>query len=160
MNNHTVNAVNWLNIAIAVIALVQIGFLLLGTFGNPKQIRLDMSAQYQGKSTGNEFKVSKKSKEYYERILSRRKLFVAQPGVKQRTEAKASLQQLGFGAADLQLLGVVSGVNGPQAIISESSSGKTIYCNLNDSVNGFVVVEILSKKVILDFNGERLELHL
>ncbi len=104
----------------------------------------------------------KKSIKYYERILTRRKLFIAQAGIrlpkKKDSALRASQSELGL--SQLQLLGVVSGAKGPQAIISNLTNDRSFYCYGGEDIEGFIVKEVKSNRVILEKNDETFELRL
>ena len=58
---------------------------------------------------------------------------------------------------DLSLIGIVAGEK-PQAIIEDKKIQKTYFLNKGQSVNQLTVEDILEDRVILDFEGEKLEL--
>jgi hypothetical protein len=60
---------------------------------------------------------------------------------------------------DLTLIGIVSGDN-PQAIIEDKKASKTFYLSKNEFIGEAQVEDILEGKVILQFRGQRYELHL
>ena len=103
------------------------------------------------------FKFVKKSVQYYDRILGRDSLFVAQSGAK---TADAEPVEAGLQAGDLQLLGIVSGARGLQAIISETKTEQSYYCYAGELIEGIIVKEIFSDKVVLQRNEETFELRL
>jgi type II secretory pathway component PulC len=104
----------------------------------------------------------KKSEKYYERILTRRKLFTAQTGISagQKKNAPQNTEQADSGLSDLLLLGVVSGAQGPQAIISNVSNDRSFYCYGGENIEGFIVEQVKSDRVILKKNDETFELRL
>lgn len=57
------------------------------------------------------------------------------------------------------LVGIIAGDN-PQAIIEDKKSQKTYYLNKGQSFDGYVVEEITSDKVVLDFEGRKISLFL
>ena len=60
---------------------------------------------------------------------------------------------------DLNLLGIVTGKN-PQAIIEDKKEGKTHFVNKGDSIGVLRVEEIREDRVILNYQGEQLDLTL
>jgi hypothetical protein len=102
----------------------------------------------------------KKSEKYYERILTRRKLFMAQTGISsgQKKETAQKTGQADLKLAELQLLGIVSGAKGLQAIISNLTNERSFYCYGGENVEGFIVEEVRSDKVILKKDDEKFEL--
>lgn len=58
---------------------------------------------------------------------------------------------------DLSLIGIVAGEK-PQAIIEDRKIQKTYFLNKGQTVNQLTVEDILKDRVILDFEGEKLEL--
>ena len=105
-----------------------------------------------------EFKFVKKSVQYYERVLGRERLFMAQSGTTETD--KPEPVQSGLQVSDLQLMGIVSGARGLQAIISEMKTEQSYYCYAGESIEGILIKEIYSDKVILERNGEKIELRL
>jgi hypothetical protein len=107
-------------------------------------------------------KLIKKSEKYYERILSRRKLFAAQTGVNpgQNKDSEEKTTESGSKLSELQLLGIVSGTQGPQAIISNVTNDRSFYCYGGENVEGFIVSEVKTDKVILKKDNQIFELRL
>jgi type II secretory pathway component PulC len=60
---------------------------------------------------------------------------------------------------DINLVGIISGVN-PQAIIEDKKTQKTYYLNKGQFIGEFQVEDIQDGKIILNYNGQRFELHL
>jgi type II secretory pathway component PulC len=60
---------------------------------------------------------------------------------------------------DINLVGIIAGEN-PQAIIEDKKGQKTYYLNKGQSIGEFQVEDIQEGKIILNFNGQRFELHL
>ncbi|MBU1088123.1 MAG: hypothetical protein KKD05_11490 [Candidatus Omnitrophica bacterium] len=104
----------------------------------------------------------KKSEKYYERILTRRKLFITQSGINsgQKKDLAVKTEQADLSLGQLQLLGIVSGAQGPQAIISNVTNDRSFYCYGNENVEGFIVKEVKSDRVILKKDDEIFELRL
>ena len=60
---------------------------------------------------------------------------------------------------DINLVGIIAGEN-PQAIIEDKKGQKTYYLNKGQFIGEFQVEDIQEGKIILNFNGQRFELHL
>lgn len=60
---------------------------------------------------------------------------------------------------DINLLGIISGDN-PQAILEDKNTQKTYYLNIGQSIADFVVEDIKDGRVILNYNGAKLELYM
>lgn len=96
--------------------------------------------------------------EFYSESIKKRPIFtspVKQENYKQPA-VKAVTQDL---LKDLILLGIVSGEN-PQAIIEDKNTQKTYYLNKGEFIGEFQVMDIREGKIILDFNGQVVELNL
>jgi len=157
-SDKTVDQFNLVLGSLLCIFLISILFLKFSKPGNVNQI---FSLTH---STGAELPMldlSKKSSKYYQRILGRRKLFVAQSGLKVKKTAIADSGLANQAAGeDMQLLGIVSGAQGPQAIIMDPGTGKSFYCSGGEKINGFTVKNILENKVILEIDGVLKEIRL
>ncbi len=104
----------------------------------------------------------KKSEKYYERILTRRKLFTAQTGIRtgQKNNSAQNTVEADSIFSQLLLLGVVSGAQGPQAIISNISNDRSFYCYGGENIAGFIVEQVKADSVILKKDNEMFELRL
>lgn len=99
---------------------------------------------------------------YYENLFKSKDIF------KFLLKEKNSLQQdkpgtevdLYEAVSKFELLGIVSAEGRSQALIRNIENGRTFYCTGGEKVNGFVVVEVLADKVILEQEGKRVELKL
>ena len=60
---------------------------------------------------------------------------------------------------DINLVGIIAGEN-PQAIIEDKKAQKTYYLNKGQFIGEFQLEDIQEGKIILNFNGQRFELHL
>lgn len=60
---------------------------------------------------------------------------------------------------DLNLVGVITGDN-PQAIIEDKRAQKTYYLNKGQFIGEFQIDDVQEGKVILDYQGQKFELHL
>ncbi len=92
-------------------------------------------------------------------------LFVAQPGARSPVGAPRpgsgmpSDDAKGL-AARLSLIGIMGGAS-PQVIIEDTQTKKTFSVTVGQSlIEGLVVAEVLDNRVVLDLNGERIELSL
>jgi len=127
-----------------------------------KELGINTSLKRKAISAISTFELAKKSEKYYERILTRRKLFTGQAGIRTRKKNN-SLQagvQVDLGLSQLLLLGVVSGTQGHQAIISNISNDRSFYCYGGENIEGFIVEEVKSDRVILKKDEEIFELRL
>ena len=106
-----------------------------------------------------ELKFSKKQLAYYDKILSRKNVFAAQPGLRKKGKGSFS-KSIDAMLEKLQLAGIVSGPQGPQAIINDLSTNRSVYCRNGEMVGGFKVKRVEIDKVILDSDGEEVELRL
>ncbi len=96
--------------------------------------------------------------EFYSESVKKRPIFTSpdkQENYKQPA-AKAVTQDL---LKDMVLLGIVSGEN-PQAIIEDKNTQKTYYLSKGQFIGEFQVTDIREGKIILDFNGQVVELNL
>jgi hypothetical protein len=106
-------------------------------------------------------KVVKRSLKFYDRILSRRKLFAAQAGIEnsgKKSEIITSQSEITF--SELELLGIVTGAKGPQAIINNIKSDRSYYCYGQENIEGFLIEKVLNDRVILKKGEEKFELRL
>lgn len=60
---------------------------------------------------------------------------------------------------DINLVGIIAGDN-PQAIIEDKKAQKTYYLNKGQLIGEMQLEDIQEGKIILNFNGQRFELHL
>lgn len=149
-------------ISMSVVAVILAGLLIVSIFVENKGIDVAIQSYEKNISAIPELKIVKKSIKYYERILARRKLFAAQAGLKKsKTRIEFSLpDELGTQISDLQLQGIVTGARGPQAVISNIKTDQSYYCYLGERLDGFIIKEILSNKVIIEKAEETFELRL
>jgi hypothetical protein len=83
-----------------------------------------------------------------------------QPGSTRSGGSAAPSQQAKSLAARLSLIGIVAG-NPPQAIIEDSETKKTHFVTAGQRViEGLTVEEVRADRVVLDLNGEKIELSL
>jgi len=150
--------INVLNLILAG-SCVLCGFVLcLTIFNSGKNKIIRLTTQKQIEDVVPDLKLVKKSLKYYERVLGRRKLFVAQPGLKRKIAKKERGLVDMLTGSDLVLMGIVSGSGGPQAIISNSKTGQSFNCFGGESIDEIKVKEVLTDKVLLEVNGEVVEL--
>ncbi len=155
----TVDRLNLGLVGLFCVLLLVIVFL---KFSKPRSVEQIMSATDNARAELPLLKLSKKSSKYYQRILGRRELFVAQPGLRVkkvlgRTDLDRGERLRG---ADLQLLGIVSGAQGPQAILVDSKTGRSFYCSGGEKINDFTVKAVFENKVILERDEELIEIKL
>jgi hypothetical protein len=60
---------------------------------------------------------------------------------------------------DLSLMGIISGEN-PQAVIEDKKGQQTLYLTKGQFISDMRVADIQENKVILEYRGKRVELHL
>ena len=150
--------VDQFNLGLSGLLCVLLISILFIKFSRPLNVEQIMFSTHK---TGVELPVlnlSKKSSKYYQRILGRREIFVAQPGLKLK-KAGSGINSV-LPREDLQLLGIVSGAQGPQAIVMDSKTGESFYCSGGENINGFTVKSVLENKVILERDGESIEIKL
>lgn len=95
--------------------------------------------------------------EFYLQGVKGKKVFSTTTAVeKERPSVSASTAESSKG---FNLIGIISGEN-PQAIIEDKASGKTYYLNEGQFIGEFCAEDIQEDKVILDRNGQKLELFL
>ena len=149
-----------INLTLAVLAFVFFVSILFLKFSKPENIGDILASTRNVIADFQVLNLSKKSSKYYERILSRRELFAAQTGLKVQKPEPGHQTQDAAAGEDLQLLGIVTGAQGPQAIIMNTKSGQSYYCSGGEEINGFTVKSILENKVILENDGEMKEIRL
>ncbi|MFH1062442.1 MAG: hypothetical protein V1747_06100 [Candidatus Omnitrophota bacterium] len=149
------------NIGLIVFAgLLGIYFIFL--FSSSTALDIETSLGRKAMPGITSLNLVKKSEKYYERILTRRKLFMAQTGVSsgQKKESSEKTVRSDLKLSELELQGIVSGAQGPQAIISNVTNERSFYCYGGENVEGFIVTEVKSDKVILKKDDEIFELRL
>ncbi|MFH2139030.1 MAG: type II secretion system protein N [Candidatus Omnitrophota bacterium] len=120
-----------------------------------------LNLKYSAEQTGiiPELKIFKKPLDYYEKILSRKDLFIGQPQVK-NLKSKVTGANNGGQLSELELMGIVSGPQGPQAIINNSKTDRSFYCQGGENLGDFTVKKVYLDRVLLERDGEELELRL
>ena len=96
---------------------------------------------------------------YYEQAISKRVLF--RGGVKETKEVRVIPKSKNFGQLmqNLKLIGIMTGDN-PQAIIENKKENETYFVNNGDYLGEIKVLEIESKKITLEYQGEAASLFL
>jgi len=156
----TLKIADFVNIALGIIGGLLLISCLSFVFRGVKDPNL-LKKNIDSRITMNlDFESLKKPIQFYERILSRRRLFVGQGVSRRAKSAHVGTTQFSSRISDFQLLGVISGAKGPQAIINDSKINQVYYCSSDEEVGGFYVKEVLPNKVILELNGEKMELRL
>ena len=109
-----------------------------------------------------ELKFLKKPITYYTQILERRGVFAAfiDSTLKKRKSEFLPQATLESQISDLQLQGIISGAQGPQAIVTNNKLNRSYYCVGGELIAGFKVQEVQPDKVILELDGEKIELKL
>jgi hypothetical protein len=107
-----------------------------------------------------EFKAAAKKEpkplESYLAPIRGRQIFSAVRGEAPGTAAKAADASL---IKDINLVGIISGDN-PQAIIEDKKSQKNYYLSKGQFIGDLKVEDIEEGKIILNYNGQKYELHL
>lgn len=144
------------NIVLIILFFLLItSFLYLGLFSTDKAGKIIL----QGQGINSNLPVlslAKQSSKYYERILGRRQLFVAHAKMKTNTaredfDSQILVQDL---LSDFQLMGIVSGASGLQAIIMNLKTGQSFYCSGGEKLSGFKIKEVLENKIRIEINGK------
>ena len=102
--------VDHVNLGLAVLIFVFLLSVLFLKFSGPKNIEQIIALSQNAAAEIPLLNLSKKSSKYYQRILGRRELFIAQPGLKvKKTGSNGQVISAQIAGDDLQLLGIVSG---------------------------------------------------
>ncbi|MBU1726437.1 MAG: hypothetical protein KJ880_02265 [Candidatus Omnitrophica bacterium] len=88
--------------------------------------------------------------------IKNKKMFSTAPAVSKSSSVAGPNVDL---IKDISLVGIISGDN-PQAIIEDKKSQKSFYLNKGQFFGDFQLEDISEGKVILNYKGERYELHL
>lgn len=154
--------VDQFNLGLGVLLCVLLFSVLFLKYSSPGYNSYIISPAHKAEAELPVLNLAKKSDKYYERILGRRELFVAQPGLELKKAASLSSEELPnqIGGEDLQLMGIVSGAQGPQAILMDPKTGKSFYCSGGEKINGFTVINVMENKVILEIDGQSKEIKL
>jgi len=93
---------------------------------------------------------------YYLEMVQRRNIFspIALQSAKAKEPPKEDLTKL---SASLKVVGISWGRN-PVAMIEDQAVKKTYFLKKNDSINQFKIKDVLKDRVILEYNGQTLEL--
>ncbi|MCF7870918.1 MAG: hypothetical protein K9L94_02345 [Candidatus Omnitrophica bacterium] len=94
---------------------------------------------------------------YYLEMAQRRNVFIpfkAEPLEKKTEKKKEDLAKLSKG---LKLVGILLGEN-PRVMIEDQETGKTYFLNKGDRIREFTVDSISQNKVILSYQGAKIEL--
>lgn len=93
----------------------------------------------------------------YSEVFNKKNLFIWRE--RSFVQDATASEDMAKALSSLSLMGVVEGAT-KQAIIFDRSTQKTFFLNPGDEVGPFVVDNIESGKVVLDFRGEKVELFL
>ncbi len=159
---HKEKHIDILNLILIFSASAIVFFLGAALFAGGKNIDFALKSQQRQINLVPELSFLKKSMQYYERILSQRRLFVAQSGVR-KSGAKTAFSFVDKDAvliSDLQLQGIISGAERPQAIIINTRTDQSYFCQGGENIVGFKVKEVQSDRVILEKDEEIIELRL
>lgn len=154
----------FINSALIIILIATIGFLIFDLISSDLQ-RTALVSDHESplktsepQSANNEAKIAPFST--YTETIGKRELFKTQ-----QTESRAERVFGGQSESaydklkDLSLIGIIAGEK-PQAVIEDKKIQKTYFLYEGQMVNQMKVEEILEDRVILNFNGEKLELTL
>lgn len=156
------NFVKRINIVLTGLCCLFFIFLVVSVFFKPRGVQGLSSWTQRATADLPESKLSKKSPKYYQRILGRRSLFVAQPGLMdKKIDSQATVFPEGrTNLFDLQIVGIISGPQGLQAIISNEKTGQSFYCWGGENVDGFIVKQVFADKIILEKDDQLFEMRL
>jgi hypothetical protein len=96
----------------------------------------------------------------YAEAIGRRKLFKPPKAEVVKTKEKPSTQKTESASdklKNLSLIGIMGGER-PQAIIEDKKDKKTYFLNKGQTISGMKVDDISQDRIILDFDGEKVEL--
>lgn len=154
------NIIDKLNLGLLGLVCILLISVVILSIVKPKSVDGILALSNQSTDILPELKLVKKSVKYYERILGRRALFVAQTGITNKKNEAAVMLDSTASSAELELQGIISGPLGPQAIISNIQTGQSFYCSGGEAIDGFKVKEVLTNKVVLERDGEIFEMKL
>jgi hypothetical protein len=115
------------------------------------QFRAESRKQPEAKPAEKE----RKSYESYLKDISGRSIFAASSGV----EAEKFSQRLDIEIKDVNLVGILWGEN-PQAIVEDKKTQNTYYLTKGQYLGEFQVEALQEGKIILNYKGNKYELHL
>lgn len=95
--------------------------------------------------------------EFYSQGIGSRRIFTSPSKQETYKEPVKALTQDSI--RDITLLGIISG-DTPQAIVEDKKTQKTYYLNKGQFIGELQVTDIQEGKIILDFNGQAVELNL
>ena len=146
-------------LSVSLCILVLVGVLMrFNSYSNVEKILADSRHSVSDLPI---LKFSKKSAKYYQRILGRRQIFAAQPSMGIKKNSISLLGEKGLARnIDFKLLGIISGAQGPQAILVDPKTGKSFYCSGGEIINGFTVKDVMETKVILQNADQNIEIRL
>lgn len=161
----------FINAALMIILIVIIAFFVLNFLNlkpqEPLSIshREDSAVKVEPQTKNNEKKESGQLSQLmpfsgYAETVGKRELFKSYRVEAQKEKpAAAKLEQVQDKIKDLSLIGIISGDN-PQAIIEDRRNQKTYFLNKGQTINQMTLEEIFNDRVILNYEGEKLELTL
>ena len=153
----------YLNILIITFSIIFAGliFLLLSImFESKKDISFVSVVKNDGITKVSKLKLRKHPLDYYDKILSKEKLFVVYGGRNKKSKL-TPVSMLGeISISQLSLQGVVSGAKGPQAIILDTKTDQTFFCYSGDSVGDFNIIEVRDDRALLEKDAQEFELRL
>lgn len=99
-----------------------------------------------------------KTREFYAQGVRERKIFssAGQPAVSSGSQVSGIDPDL---IKDFTVVGIIAG-DSPQAIIEDKKAQKTYYLEKGQFMGEFRIEEIQDGKIVLDYKGQRFELHI
>jgi len=150
-----------LNIGLTISCCFLFLYLIIAIFSKPEGTLKSFLWTKKARVVLPELKLSKKAPKYYQRILGRRAFFVAQAGIVKKPDLPDSaFDSNAVSIIDLRIVGIVSGPQGPQAIVGNEKTGQSFYCSGGENLNGFLVKEVLSDRIILEKDDQTFEMRL
>lgn len=122
-----------------------------------KNIKLPQLKETKAIELKTEPIISAKPYEFYLKGISGRQIFSS--SAIQGTEKPISNTVSGNSLKDINLVGIITGED-PQAIIENKKTNKTYYLRKGQFFEEFQLEDIQAGKIILNLNGQRLELYL
>ncbi|MDD2731341.1 MAG: hypothetical protein PHX21_13660 [bacterium] len=146
---------------IILVTFVLSGFYLIIAFVRPgatvPDVNLSTLSSAEVKEEKRNPKVEVKPREYYLEGLKERQIFSSENSTETRRIVASGVNA--EIVKDITLLGIVLGES-PQAVIEDKKTEKTYYVTKGQFINELQVEDIQEGKIILNYNGQKLELYL
>ena len=145
---------------ILAFGLVLFLFLFAGSFfwGNPpvtERAASSFPSEKPGKNLSPGEDSPQKPYSYYGEDIQKRDIF--RPSFTGSAKPAPGVESVKEAAKDLNLVGIVAGKT-PHAIIEDKKEGRTLFVNQGDAIGDFRVEAIREDRVILNYQGEQLDL--